>query len=275
MPGGSFKSLLEISLDEIMAQKLRWDLLNQGIPATLKSRNASHLKLTPIGTTSEHALLSTLQNSYSPLVEIDYQDFHPLQDHINTSGNPSLSKLAIVGMSGRFPDADSPEDFWEVLRHGVDTVRTVPLKRWNIATHCDASGKRNTGNVPWGCFLKDVSGFDARFFSISPKEAPQVDPAQRIVLMTSYEAMEQAGMVPGSTPSTKTDRIGVFSGATSNDYLETNTSQDIDTHFVTGGNRAFIPGRVSFCFKFCGPTCCIDSACSSSLTAMHAACSML
>jgi len=272
--GTSFKSFLKISVAETMAQKLRWDLINQEMPVAFAARNIAHLTLIPIGTTSEHALLSTLQSNIHS-VEIEHLDTPHIESYINKSGNPSLSKLAIVGMSGRFPEADSPEEFWEVLRTGRNTVGKVPKKLWDIATHCDPNGKRNTGNVPWGCFLRDVAQFDARFFSISPKEAPQVDPAQRLVLMASYEAMEQAGLVPDSTPSTKRDRIGVFSGATGNDYLESNTSQDVDTHFVTGGNRAFIPGRVSFCFEFNGPTACIDSACSSSLTAMHAACNSL
>ncbi|KAH8585883.1 beta-ketoacyl synthase [Bisporella sp. PMI_857] len=284
MPGGNFKSLLEVSLNDIMARKLRWDLINQEFPTILNSSHASNLKLTPIGTTSEHALLSTLQNALAssgdcavtpPLVEIEYQDFNQPRTPINTSGNPGLSKLAIVGMSGRFPESSSPEDFWEVLRHGVDTVKKVPPTRWSVDTHVDSSGKGSTSEVPWGCWLKGVELFDARFFSISPKEAPQVDPAQRIALMTTYEAIEEAGIVPGTTPSTRTDRIGVFHGVTGTDYMETNTSQDIDTHFITGGNRAFIPGRISFCYEFCGPSCSVDTACSSSFAAMHMACNAL
>ncbi|EHL03829.1 putative sterigmatocystin biosynthesis polyketide synthase [Glarea lozoyensis 74030] len=142
-------------------------------------------------------------------------------------------------MSGRFPEAQSPEAFWDILYKGLDVCKKVPLKRWNVDTHVDPSGKaHNKGATPWGCWLDFAGEFDPRFFSISPKEAPQMDPAQRMALMATFEAMESAGMVPGTTPSTQLDRVGVFHGVTSNDWMETNTAQDIDTYFITGGNLA-------------------------------------
>jgi acyl transferase domain-containing protein len=123
--------------------------------------------------------------------------------------------------------------------------------------------------------LQNPAAFDARFFNLSPREAPQVDPAQRIALMTAYEAMERAGMVPNATASTAKDRVGVWYGVTSNDWMETNTAQNIDTYFIPGGNRAFIPGRLNYCFKFSGPSYAVDTACSSSLAAIHLACNAL
>jgi noranthrone synthase len=296
MAASNFKMLLEASLRDILITPLRWDCINEEFPPILSSVNVSKIKLVPIATTTEHAVFQTLQSfskngahaqkgrTQSPSqsnggvfssIEIDYRDTDEKQTRINASGKPELSKLAIVGFSGRFPDAEDPERFWDVLREGIDTAKVVPPKRWNVDTHVDMTGKKNTGEVPWGCWIPNIGLFDARFFSISPKEAPQVDPAQRLALMTTYEAMEQAGIVPGTTPSTKTDRIGVFHGVTSNDYMETNTSQAIDTHFITGGNRAFIPGRINFCFEFCGPSYSVDTACSSSLAAMHLACNAL
>ncbi|TVY85230.1 putative sterigmatocystin biosynthesis polyketide synthase [Lachnellula suecica] len=298
MTASNFRALLEASLEDILMIPLRWDCINEEFPHILTSAHVSGITIVPIATTTEHAVLQTLQSfskngaqsqrgrTQSPsqskngdvvftCIEIDYQETGETKTRINTSGKPELSKLAIVGFSGRFPDAENPEEFWEVLRKGIDTARVVPKTRWDVDTHVNMTGKKNTGEVPWGCFIPNVGLFDARFFSISPKEAPQVDPAQRLSLMTTYEAMEQAGIVPGTTPSTKTDRIGVFHGVTSNDYMETNTSQDIDTHFITGGNRAFIPGRINFCFEFCGPSYSVDTACSSSLAAMHLACNAL
>jgi noranthrone synthase len=296
MQPSNFRALLEACLEDILIIPLRWDNINEEFPQLLQSAGASEIKLVPIMTTTEHAVLQTLRSysgngsqarngrSSSPStsssafssVEIEYfeKDEQPTRS-INRSGKPELSKLAIVGFSGRFPDSEDPDEFWEILRKGIDTAQKVPAKRWNVDTHVDMTGRKNTGEVPWGCFIPNAGLFDARFFSISPKEAPQVDPAQRIALMTTYEAMEQAGIVPGTTPSTKTDRIGVFHGVTSNDYMETNTSQSIDTHFITGGNRAFIPGRINFCFEFCGPSYSVDTACSSSLSAMHIACNAL
>ena len=83
--------------------------------------------------------------------------------------------------------------------------------------------------TPYGCWLQEPGLFDAPFFMISPREAPQMDPAQRLSLMTAYEAMEFAGFVPDSTPSTQSDRIGFFYGTTSNDWGEINSSQNVDT----------------------------------------------
>ena len=179
-------------------------------------------------------------------------------------------------MSGRFPEAQHTDDFWDVLYKGIDTCKEVPLRRWDVKTHVDDTGKaRNKGGTRWGCWLDFTAEFDPRFFSISPKEAPQMDPAQRMSLMSTWEALERAGIVPDTTPSTQRNRIGVFHGVTSNDWMETNTAQNIDTHFITGGNRGFIPGRINFCFEFSGPSYSNDTACSSSLAAIHLACNSL
>lgn len=114
-----------------------------------------------------------------------------------------------------------------------------------------------------------------QFFCMSPREAPQVDPAMRLALLTAYEAMEQGGVVPGRTPSTREDRVGVFFGVTSNDWCEANSAQNVDTYYIPGANRAFIPGRINYFFKFSGPSYAVDTACSSSLAALHVACNSL
>ena len=110
---------------------------------------------------------------------------------------------------------------------------------------------------------------------MSPREAAQTDPMQRLMLSTAYEAMEMAGIVPGRTPSTKADRIGTFYGQTSDDWREINAAQDIDTYFISGGVRAFGAGRINYHFKFSGPSFIIDTACSSSLAAIQLACTSL
>ena len=102
-----------------------------------------------------------------------------------------------------------------------------------------------------------------------------MDPAQRMALLTATEAIEQAGLVPGRTQSTQKDRVGVYFGSTSNDWMETNSAQNIDTYFIPGGNRAFIPGRFFFNFKLSCEIYTIDTACSSSLAAIHLACNAL
>lgn len=88
--------------------------------------------------------------------------------------------------------------------------------------------------------------FDTRFFHLSPREAEDTDPAQRLALMTTYEALEMAGFVPDRTPSSQRDRVGVFFGTTSDDWREVNSGQDVGTYFIPGGNRAFVPGRITY-----------------------------
>ena len=186
------------------------------------------------------------------------------------------SDIAIVGMSGRFPDAADHEKFWELLEKGLDVHREVPPDRYNVRTHTDpTSKKKNTSHTPYGNFIENPGLFDARFFNMSPREANQTDPMQRLELVTAYEAMEMAGIVPGRTDSTKHDRIGTFYGMTSDDWREINAAQDIDTYFISGGVRAFGAGRINYLMKFSGPSFVIDTACSSSFAAIQLACTSL
>jgi len=267
---GTFVGLLEKALGECILECFQWDMVVKGFPEVMRSRGIDSVTITPIATTAENNLVSNLQDV---VVQVDRENFDMAASTTLPSGK---AKLAIVGYSGRFPEAQSPAAFWDVVYQGIDTCKEVPKKRWNVDTHVDPSGKgHNKGATKWGCWLDFAGQFDPRFFSISPKEAPQMDPAQRMALMSTFEAMELGGIVPDNTPSTQRDRIGVFHGVTSNDWMETNTAQDIDTYFITGGNRGFIPGRINFCFEFCGPSFTNDTACSSSLAAMHLACNSL
>ena len=161
------------------------------------------------------------------------------------TGKFEQSKIAIIGFSGRFPESSSNEEFWDLLHAGRDVHRTIPEDRFDWKTHFDATGKsKNTSRVQYGCFIKEPGLFDARFFNMSPREAENTDPAQRLAIKTTYEALEMAGMVLNRTPSTQQDRVGVFFGVTSDDWREVNSGQDVDTYFIPGGNRAFVPGRI-------------------------------
>jgi acyl transferase domain-containing protein len=112
-------------------------------------------------------------------------------------------------------------------------------------------------------------------FNMSPREAAQTDPMQRLLLLTTYEALEMAGYSSGRTPSSASSRIGSFFGQTSDDWREVNASQNVDTFFITGGIRAFGPGRLNYHFKWDGPSYSIDTACSSSAASIQLACSAL
>ncbi|KAF7198010.1 Polyketide synthase CTB1 [Pseudocercospora fuligena] len=200
----------------------------------------------------------------------------PLGSPDGSVGRASKSPIAILSASGRFPGhADSMDAFWDILHRGVDTHEMVPPSRWNSAAHVGDTATKNVSGTGFGCWLHQAGQFDVAFFNMSPREAAQVDPAQRVALLTAAEALEQAGIVPNRTPSTQKHRVGVWFGSTSNDWMETNSAQNIDTYFIPGGNRAFIPGRINYHFKFSGPSYTIDTACSSSLAALHLACNAL
>ena len=106
---------------------------------------------------------------------------------------------------------------------------------------------------------------------MSPREAAQTDPAQRLLLLTTYEALEMAGYSPGGTPSYASERIGTFFGQTLDDYREVNAAQDIQMYYVSGGIRAFGAGRLNYHFKWEGPSYCVDAACSSSALSIQMA----
>ncbi|RYP11698.1 hypothetical protein DL767_011019 [Monosporascus sp. MG133] len=195
-------------------------------------------------------------------------------------GNPSLpqnSKLAVVGMACRMPGgADTPEQFWDLLVDGVDTHTVIPSDRFDIDAHFDPSGKtENAVGTRFGNFIANPGHFDAGFFNMSPREAEQTDPMQRLALVTAYEALEMAGFVPNRTPSSHVSRVGTYYGQASDDYREVNASQKIGTYGIPGTERAFGNGRINYFFNFQGPSFNVDTACSSGLAAVHAACSAL
>ncbi|KAL4946607.1 hypothetical protein BDV06DRAFT_218074 [Aspergillus oleicola] len=193
------------------------------------------------------------------------------------SSDESQGKIAIVGMSCRLPGgADNLERFWELLQEGRDVHQEVPADRYDVQSHTDPTGRRiNTSHTPFGCFLDDPGLFDAGFFDMSPREAAQTDPTHRLALLTAYEALEQSGYVPDRTSSTARKTVATVYGQCSDDYREANAGQDIDMYFIPGNYRAFAPGRISYFFKFSGPSFGCDTACSASLAAVQIACATL
>ncbi|KAJ9620672.1 hypothetical protein H2204_012227 [Knufia peltigerae] len=191
-------------------------------------------------------------------------------------GVPTNEPIAIVGMAGRFPEAASHDELWNVLEKGMDCAKVIPADRFDKDLYVKNDGAaRNPAGTLYGCFIKEPGLFDARFFNMSPREAEQTDPQQRLALVTAYEALEMSGFVPNRTPSTQLDRIGTYYGQTGDDYREWNASQDVQTYYISGNDRAFGPGRINHHFKFGGPSMSIDTACSSSAVALNTACTAL
>ncbi|KAI0409182.1 hypothetical protein F4802DRAFT_239318 [Xylaria palmicola] len=170
--------------------------------------------------------------------------------------------IAIVGMSFNYPGASGKDQLWDMLENARCIASKIPLSRFD--TPAKLSGR-------FGNFLEDPFQFDAGFFNISPREAKSMDPQQRLLLQAAFEALEDSGYSPDSTPTFQRDSFGVYVGVATNDYVD-NLSQDIDVYYSPGTLRAFLSGRISYAFDFLGPSIVVDTACSSSLVALHQAC---
>ncbi len=185
--------------------------------------------------------------------------------------SPQSDDVAIVGLSCRFPHAEGLEPFWRLLASGGDAIEEVPAERWDLAA-VYRPGKAVPGkvNTRWGGFLQGVDLFDAGFFAISPREAARMDPQHRMLLEVAWEALEDAGLLPGQLRGA---RGGVFLGQCYEDYLdlEIRDPRRIDVYVNTGGARSVAAGRVSYSLDWRGPSVSMDTACSSSLVALHQA----
>ena len=182
------------------------------------------------------------------------------------------SSVAIVGIGCRFPGgADTPAQFWSLLRNGVDAIGEIPPDRMDVERYYSAvpaTPGRMTSR--FGGFLRNIDLFDAAFFEISPREAERMDPQQRLLLETAWEALEDAGQDIRDLDGTRT---GVFVGLWLSDF-EARLFADpraVDFHMTTGSGRYAASGRLSYSLGLRGPSLTLDTACSSSLAAIHLA----
>lgn len=185
-----------------------------------------------------------------------------------------VEPIAVIGLGCRFPGADGPQAFWQLLVQGRDAIREVPPERWDIDAFFDPDpsvpGKMITR---WGGFLDRVDRFDADFFGISPREAAAMDPQQRLMLEVAWEAFEDAGLAAGLDGSD----TGVVVGISSDDYgrMQLAALEHITAYAGTGSSVSIAANRISYAFGLQGPSLSVDTACSASLVAVHEACQML
>ena len=184
------------------------------------------------------------------------------------------SEIAIVGLAGKYPQAETIDAFWSNLQNGLDCITEIPADRWNHALYFDRdSSEPGKTYSKWGGFIDDVDKFDPLFFNISPKEAALIDPQERLFLQTAWECIEDAGYTKETISGS---RVGVFVGAMWGHY-ELFGAEAIARGEATIpiSSHASIANRVSYFFDLHGPSIALDTMCSSSLTAIHLACDEL
>ena len=176
--------------------------------------------------------------------------------------------IAIVGMSGRFPGADSLDELWELLLAGRSMVEPVPSDRLRMP---GPETGDHSGTQWWGNFLRDPEAFDHRFFKKSSREAVAWDPQQRILLEVIYEALESAGYF-GAKSNPEPGDYGCYIGAVMSNYYDNLSCHPPTAYATLGTSRGFVSGCMSHYFGWTGPSLTIDTTCSSSLVAINTAC---
>ena len=262
----------EIGMDSMMAVDLLADLTAMyGVPmqvvdifdhptvAGLAAYVVARLNDEPVAAPKPAPLVAATPRPAAPQASAE-------PEHVGESG-----AVAIIGMAGRFPGADSVDALWELLLNGRDGVGTVPADRLN-GVRFD-SDPMSTGSITTdqGGFLRDIAGFDAPFFGIPAREAECLDPQHRLLLESGWHALEDANLDPSRLSGSRT---GVFVGISNSDYarvLERGGLDRLDAYFGTGTSLNAAAGRIAYLLGLQGPVLAVDTACSSSLVAIHLA----
>ena len=187
----------------------------------------------------------------------------------------SLKGIAVIGMVGRFPGAKNVNEFWQNLCDGRESISFYTDEEV-AAAGVDPAWLRDPNYVKAGAVLSDIEMFDASFFDISPREAEVMDPQHRLFLECAWEALENAGYNPGS------DKLwtGVYAGSNLSTYFHNNLRSNYDLinslstqmQIFVGNDKDYVPTRVSYKLNLKGPSINVNTACSTSLVAVHLAC---
>ncbi|MGW8066607.1 SDR family NAD(P)-dependent oxidoreductase [Streptomyces ziwulingensis] len=182
---------------------------------------------------------------------------------------PRTEPIAVIGLAGRYPGADSLDELWQNVLHGRSAARPVPSDRWDHDAVYNPEGGQGRTYSGIGNFLDGVADFDSLYFGIAPRDAEQMDPQQRVFLETAIEAVQDAGY----DRHTMDRRTGVYVGAMADDYRTFSANGAAAGHaaYPYADNYA-IANRVSYFLDLTGPSMVVDTACSASGVALHLAC---
>lgn len=222
--------------------------------------------------------MSQTEDAAAALLKKALIELRALRKQVRALKRAAHEPIAVIGTACRFPgDCDTPEAYWDLLRQGRSGICEVPRDRFDIDAYYDpdpdAAGKMYTR---YGGYLKNIEGFDARFFGISAREAAVMDPQQRIVLEVTWEAIERAGINPQTLYGSNT---GVFLGIGNWEHAVLRFGMEgpsrIGPYSATGSVGSVAAGRIAYLLGLTGPNFPVDTACSSSLLSVHLACDSL
>ncbi|WP_376743865.1 SDR family NAD(P)-dependent oxidoreductase [Ensifer canadensis] len=196
-------------------------------------------------------------------------------DSAKVEAESDTLEIAIIGIAGRFPAAADLSEFWKNLIDDREAVTSIPPDRWRWQDYAgDPRQEQGKTDCHYASFLTGIDKFDAPHFNISPREAELMDPQQRLLLECAWEVFENAAIDPGSVRGRK---VGMFFGAEKSDYLSliVDAKVDMDPYINTGNALVMLANRVSYFYGLTGPSVTLNTACSSSFAAIHAAISSL
>ena len=272
-------SLTHEAIETILASCCQWyDLLN-GVCSDLE-RTETQAHLFAAFGIGDCVPLAPFHKAGLQITKLDVLSFIkalmppvlPVSDFGSKYAYPA-DAVAVVGMACRLPGANDMEELWDLISTGRSTVTQVPQDRVDIEHSFRAlqDQKWSSKQKWWGNFISDIGSFDHSFFRMSAREAASMDPQQRILLETAYQAMESSGYL-GSHRRETGDPVGVFLGASFVEYLDNTSANPPTAYTSTGTIRAFLSGKISYHFGWTGPSEILDTACSSSLVAINRAC---
>ena len=249
--------LHEVVIDAVLCRRANWF---STVHKTIAQLPREHISYTFLG---QDAYVPRSLTTQKPSSDEPKKDGNILSHDTN-----DVEEIAVVGMACRFPQADSLDEFWDLIASGRTALGDIPLQRFDPK---EASRSPSLAKYK-GNFLQNPDVFDHKFFGISGREAKSLDPQQRLALQVAYEALESAGYWSRPGENRNVADVGCYLGVGSVDYEGNVNSDDANAFSATGTLRAFISGRLSHQFGFTGPSVTFDTACSSSAVAIHNAC---